>query len=112
MFSGGAHFECEVGDLSGKDGPITVSSDGDATQIRTTADPLAAVETQFIGELVVAAADKFGSIVFHNGSPRVLCGKLFEGTPPEGSTFAITSSGVATSLSIIWAVVMIAFLQW
>jgi hypothetical protein len=78
----GEHENCEVGDLSGKSGGIAIPASGDATST-TENDPLAALVSHYVADRVTTTPDKFASVVFHNGSPRVLCGKLVEGKLPD-----------------------------
>jgi hypothetical protein len=81
QYEAGEYDECEVGDLSGKSGPLTVDSNGNASGESAFPDPLGALNAQFVDARASAAFDKWGSIVFHNniaGFPRVLCGKLFK----------------------------------
>jgi len=64
-----------------------VSPDGRAggETVPAHPDPLAALNSQFVDERSANTPDKWASIVFHNGSPRILCGKLFAGElPPPG----------------------------
>ena len=77
--------ECEVGDLSGKYGPLVVEPDGTAYAFTERPDPLAALDTEFVAERTLNPANKWSSIVFHNGLDRVLCAKLFLGTMPDSS---------------------------
>jgi hypothetical protein len=67
---------CEVGDLSGKYGAIPIDNDGHGLK-RVEDDPLPAMNYHYQPALSdVSDGTEFASIVFHNGSPRVLCGKL------------------------------------
>ena len=45
-------------------------------------DPLAALDTEFVAERTYNPANKWSSILYHYGSPRVLCAKIFRGDPP------------------------------
>jgi hypothetical protein len=74
----GEYDDCEVGDLSGKDGPLIVNEFGFAYGESDFPDPMAALNAQYVDERVFANFDKWGSIVFHLGSPRVLCAKIFK----------------------------------
>jgi hypothetical protein len=65
---------CEVGDLSGKMGALSVV-DGKVRE-KFSNDPLPALNYQFVSDTTINEADRFASIVFHDGSPRVLCGQL------------------------------------
>lgn len=76
--------ECEVGDLSGKYGPLLVEPDGTAKANTKCPDPLAALDTDFVAQRTINPANKWSSIVFHDGTDRVLCAKLFLGTKPDG----------------------------
>ena len=78
VYATGEYDNCEVGDLSGKSGPLVVDSDGNASGESAFPDPLAAINAQYVDARVSASFDKWGSIVFHNGSPRVLCAKIFK----------------------------------
>ena len=81
----GEYAECEVGDLSGKDGALVVGPDGRAgggETVPSRPDPLAALNSQFVNERVATTPDKWASVIFHDGSPRVLCAKIFQGEPP------------------------------
>jgi len=81
----GEYAECEVGDLSGKDGALVVGPDGRAgggETVPSRPDPLAALNSQFVNERVPTTPDKWASVIFHDGSPRVLCAKIFQGEPP------------------------------
>ena len=78
----GDYNECEIGDLSGKEGALMVGPDGSASGGPVQPDPLAALDNEFVGERTLNSANKWSSITFHNGSPRVLCGKLFAGELP------------------------------
>jgi hypothetical protein len=64
--------------LSGKDGALIVDSDGNASGESDFPDPMAALNAQYVDARVFANFDKWGSIVFHIGSPRVLCAKIFK----------------------------------
>jgi hypothetical protein len=77
-YAAGEFADCEVGDLSGKDGPLVIDGDGNASRESAFPDPLAALNAQYVDAAVSAPFDKWGSIVFHNGSPRVLCAKIFK----------------------------------
>lgn len=71
---------CEVGDLSSKDGLVTVDDNFEAT-VESLKDPLPALDYHF-ESLQTSDNDsaKFASIVFHDandGFARVLCGRLF-----------------------------------
>jgi len=77
--------ECEVGDLSGKEGALIVGPDYTAGSTPDYPDPLAAQNTHFVAERTTSPPNKWSSILFHDGSPRALCAKIFEGelpTPP------------------------------
>jgi len=74
--------ECEVGDLSGKEGALVVMEDGTAYGSPEHPDPLAALDVEFVAERGLNPPNKWSSILFHNGSPRVLCAKLYEGEKP------------------------------
>jgi hypothetical protein len=82
VYGSRAYNECEVGDLSGKNGVILVTADGRATSTRAIPDPLPVIAAQYVTDRTVNKADQFASIVYHIGSPRVLCGKLLEGKRP------------------------------
>jgi hypothetical protein len=77
-YAAGEYGDCEVGDLSGKDGQLIIDGDGNASRENAFPDPLAAINAQYVEARVSASFDKWGSIVFHNGSPRVLCAKIFK----------------------------------
>jgi hypothetical protein len=69
--------KCEVGDLSGKYGSLTVQyNDRASTDVKD--DPFPALDYHYDDENEVLDPFKFASIVFHNvdGGDRVLCGKL------------------------------------
>jgi hypothetical protein len=55
-----------------------VDANGFASGESAFPDPLAALNAQFVDARVSASFDKWGSIVFHNGTPRVLCAKIFK----------------------------------
>jgi hypothetical protein len=57
---------------------MIVDSSGFAYGESDFPDPMAAFNAQYVDERVVANFDKWGSIVFHLGSPRVLCAKIFK----------------------------------
>jgi hypothetical protein len=69
---------CEVGDLSGKYGAISIDSDGYGYgSISVEDDPLPAMNYHYQPALSdVSDGTEFASIVFHYGAPRILCGKL------------------------------------
>ena len=69
------YSQCEVGDLSGKDGPLVVENG--AVSKRSLLDPLAAQNTHFVAGTTSNPPDLFSSIVYHVGSPRVFCARLF-----------------------------------
>jgi hypothetical protein len=94
VYESGAFSECEVGDLSAKYGPMQVLDEGVASA-SVGLDPFPALNAHYAAERTLAfSAAQFASIVFHNGSTRVLCGKLMEGKLPSGidTTTAPTSS--------------------
>ena len=72
------YAECEVGDLSGKYGALTVL-DGKAAD-SPPGDPVAALDYQYVDRNSDSDDPEiFASVVFHNavaGAPRVLCGRL------------------------------------
>lgn len=68
-------LKCEVGDLSGKYGSIHVNHEGKAFE-SVINDPLPARNGDYDPDGEINDPSKFASIVFHDGSPRVLCGKL------------------------------------
>lgn len=70
--------ECEVGDLSGKEGPLIVASDGTASGKSAFPDPMAALNSEFVDTRATAPFNRWETIMFHNGEPRVLCAKLFK----------------------------------
>jgi hypothetical protein len=80
-WTNGEHDRCEVGDLSGKTGAIVIPASGDATAT-TNDDPFAALVTHYVAERVTTTPNRFASVVFHNGGPRVLCAKLVAGKLP------------------------------
>lgn len=84
---------CEVGDLSGKDGGLVVESDGSAFGA-SLLDPLAAQNNHFVAGTSANPADRFASIVYHDGSPRVLCARLFlaDDAPAVSPTSACAAS--------------------
>lgn len=65
LYSAGYFDQCEVGDLSAKNGPLSLTQSNVWTDVR----PLSVVEY---------GNGKWKSVVFHCGSPRVLCGNLVE----------------------------------
>ena len=67
--------QCEVGDLSGKDGALVVENG--AVSKTSLRDPLAAQNTHFVAGTGSNPPNRFSSIVYHDGSPRVLCARLF-----------------------------------
>jgi hypothetical protein len=81
-WTNGEHDRCEVGDLSGKTGAIIIPPSGDATAA-TKDDPFAALVTHYVADRVTTTPNRFASVVFHNGGPRVLCGKLVAGKLPD-----------------------------
>lgn len=64
-----------MGDLSGKDGSLLVGG-GSNVHKSSLSDPLAAQATHFVSDTTVNSPNKFASIVYHDGSPRVLCARL------------------------------------
>jgi len=70
--------ECEDKDLSGMEGALTVMHDGTASGFPDHPDPLAALDTEFAANSGLNPANKWSSTLFHNGSPHVLCAKLYE----------------------------------
>jgi hypothetical protein len=98
MYDAGSYSKCEVGDLSGKSGPIPVSvTTGEAT-ILVLGDPFAAENAHYVADRQFAPAKNFASIVFHNGSPRVLCGKLTQYTLGSASHGASHGASLVASL--------------
>jgi hypothetical protein len=91
VYGSRAYNECEVGDLSGKNGVILVTADGRATSTRAIPDPLPVIAAQYVTDRTVNKADQFASIVYHIGSPRVLCGKLLEGKRPAAPTTPVAT---------------------
>ena len=81
-YAKGEYNQCEVGDLSGKEGALTVKTDGTASGSPATADPLAALDAEFVAGRTINPPNKWSSILYHNGSPRVLCAKIFPGKLP------------------------------
>jgi hypothetical protein len=55
-----------------------VASDGTAISETAFPDPLPALNAQFVDARAPASFDKWGSIVFHNGGPRLLCAKIIK----------------------------------
>ena len=62
-----------------------VAPDGTASADTKCPDPLAALDTDFVAQRTINPANKWSSIVFHDGTARVLCAKLFLGTKPKSS---------------------------
>jgi hypothetical protein len=98
MYFAGNYSKCEVGDLSGKAGQIPVTAKGEAF-ISVTTDPFAAQASHYVAERQVNPPKKFASIVFHNDSPRVLCGKLTLQTPKSASDHASHDVSSGTTVS-------------
>lgn len=76
---------CEVGDLSGKGGALTVNNEAGGATSMIAFDPTAALVSYYQADRVTTTAhDHFASIVFHNGDggARVLCAKLVAGKLP------------------------------
>lgn len=67
---------CEVGDLSGKYGPVVINPKGRRANKRAVRDPLPALDWHFMEATGDATPEQFASIVFHLGSPRVLCARI------------------------------------
>jgi Cu/Zn superoxide dismutase len=82
-FTNNQYDSCEVGDLSGKGGALTVNQAGAATST-IAFDPLAALVSHYQADrMATTAPDQFASIVFHgDGGARVLCAKLVAGKLP------------------------------
>eukprot|EP00563_Minutocellus_polymorphus_P002030 CAMPEP_0181039572 /NCGR_PEP_ID=MMETSP1070-20121207/10556_1 /TAXON_ID=265543 /ORGANISM="Minutocellus polymorphus, Strain NH13" /LENGTH=180 /DNA_ID=CAMNT_0023117463 /DNA_START=231 /DNA_END=773 /DNA_ORIENTATION=- len=80
---------CEVGDLSGKYGPLVVDDYGSAHSV-VEHDPFPALTCHYDATGEENDPFKFASVVFHapNGD-RVLCGKL---EPVEGAVGAVKRS--------------------
>jgi hypothetical protein len=98
VYASGLYAECEVGDFSGKYGPIpvvVVNGDRDGTTTRSVAvnavpfDPLPALDSHYQDDRIPSPADGFASIVFHDGSPRVLCGKIMAGKLPRHNQYSV-----------------------
>jgi hypothetical protein len=95
VYANGEYSKCEVGDLSAKYGPMRVLDEGDAS-VSVGLDPYPALKAHYEAERTRAvSAEQFASIVFHNGSTRVLCGKLMEG---KLDTTTATTSSILTFL--------------
>jgi hypothetical protein len=128
-YRAGNYSKCEVGDLSGKYGPIPVSAATGVATVTVDADPFPAHRAHYAGDRRAAtfSAETFASIVFHNnGSPRVLCGRLAlaggssssDDDPEDGGQTATSWSppqfgvpGVGVLLTgILWEVLVRSFL--
>jgi hypothetical protein len=96
-WTNGEYDRCEVGDLSGKTGAIVIPASGDATAA-TNDDPFAALVRHFVADRMTTTPNRFASIVFHNGGPRVLCGKLVEGKLPDDGGNDDEPPGLLTKL--------------
>jgi hypothetical protein len=82
-FTNNQYDSCEVGDLSGKGGALTVNAAGAATGA-IAFDPSAALVSHYqVDRVATTAPNRFASIVFHgDGGARVLCAKLVAGKLP------------------------------
>lgn len=69
--------QCEVGDLSGKYDAVAIQEAGWGYKAVQN-DPLPALDYHYVSGTTMNPPNRFSSIVFHNGSPRVLCGKLVQ----------------------------------
>ena len=59
-----------------------MNPDGMAYGSTSYPDPLAALDADFVAERTYNPPNKWSSILYHNGSPRVLCAKIFPGKLP------------------------------
>ena len=100
--------------MSGKDGALIVTPDGKASGSTVVPDPLAALDTEYVAARTVNPPNKWSSIVFHNGSPRVLCGKIFAGAlPPQcGVEFILVNADTDQQLGPLKAEVCLSTFRY